>query len=816
MLCAHFARGRSNRDRAGDSDAVFAYTPRSPSAPHLEPMPMTVLRIAAALALLAAPAFAQEEPAQSSTHYLGIDSGLVANTNRALAAKGLPEVVWSTVVTVPGASWVRLHYAGVLLSGSRDRGGDGSFVRITSMRDGAFQTQHLVHVGQWQDTSAYFNGDSVLVELLAHPGTGDNRLMLQEATAGPLLPIHLDSICGSTDDRTLSNDMRVARNQPTGCTSWMINDCNHCFLTAGHCAGTGLQVVQFNVPLSTSSGALQHPPPQDQFAVDVASLQSNGGQGVGNDWAYFGVHPNSTTGLTPYQHNGGVAFDLAATPPGVAGQNIRITGNGSTSSPVSPTWYLVQKTHTGPYSAFFGTTVQYATDTTGGNSGSPVIVDGTNTAIGIHTHAGCTATGGANQGTGSNHAALQAALANPQGVCNCPDLAFTFPNGLPSFVVPTGGTIRFVVDGAVGLLAGSARFHYSTGGGFTTVVPTQVNATTFDATVPATLCGSTLTYYFSAEGQNLLTYRSPETAPVSTHAAPVASGLTTLRNYNFNTNPPGWSVVNTNLQTGAWVRGTPVDPRGPSADFDGSGQCWITGNVANEDVDGGPTDLITEIVDLSSATDPKISFAIWFTNDDNDDRLRVDLSNNGGATWTNVLDLGPFSGWQARQIRVRDVFPAPAQVRMRVSVADQPNNSVTEAAFDAFRIDDATCTPATFTTFGSGCTHAGSAPSLALVSLPSIGGTFALQVNGLTTAFPFMLVGLAGENTPLPLPAFAPGCTLLARPDVAELLTPSGSSAPWSLTIPNDPSLYGTLLFEQAIEFGPLWTMSHGGVGQIR
>ncbi len=41
--------------------------------------------------------------------------------------------------------------------------------------------------------------------------------------------------------------------------------------------------------------------------------------------------------------------------------------------------------------------------------------------------------------------------------------------------------------------------------------------------------------------------------------------ISTVRNYNFNTTPPGWSVINTNLQTGPWTRGTPVDSRGPRA-----------------------------------------------------------------------------------------------------------------------------------------------------------------------------------------------------------------------------------------------------------
>jgi hypothetical protein len=264
------------------------------------------------------------------------------------------------------------------------------------------------------------------------------------------------------------------------------------------------------------------------------------------------------------------------------------------------------------------------------------------------------------------------------------------------------------------------------------------------------------------------------------------------------------------------VRGTPIDPRGPAADFDGSGQCWVTGNTNNEDVDGGPTELITETVDLTASFDPMVSYAVWFENDDNDDRLTVDVSNNGGGTWTNVEDLGPLTGWTLLTLRVRDVFASPAQFRMRFSTADQPNNSVTEAALDAFRIDDVVCNTASWCTYGNGCQSGGSAPTLALVTPPALGGTFELTVDNLATPFPFLLVGLDSENAPLPSPPFANGCTLLARPDIAVLLTPVAGSATWTLAVPNDPMLAGAMVYQQAAEFGALWTLSQGGVGEIQ
>src|SRR5688500_7550821 len=100
---------------------------------------------AVAVALLATVAAAQPEPEQGIPVPVLVDSGVVANTLTGPASIGLPQVVWSTVVTVPAASWLRLQYGGVLLSGRRTPGGDGSFLRVTSLRDGAAMTQHQVH-----------------------------------------------------------------------------------------------------------------------------------------------------------------------------------------------------------------------------------------------------------------------------------------------------------------------------------------------------------------------------------------------------------------------------------------------------------------------------------------------------------------------------------------------------------------------------------------------------------------------------------------------------------------------------------------------
>lgn len=328
-----------------------------------------------------------------------VDSGIVSNRG---AMRGS---VYETIVRVPDAPWLRLQFAEVTLA-------PGSAILVTSLKDGHSQLLDAYALGVWGNTSAYFNGDALRVEIISNPGAGANRLVMLDLIAG--LDAGFDTICGTTDDRVRSFDNRQGRAMPVGCTAWMIDDCARCFVTAGHCAGTSMQVIQFNVPLSLSNGTVQNPPPQDQYAVDVSSKQSLNG-GTGNDWGYFGVQRNTTTGMTPWEAYGRRGYTLAPAAPAVAGQQIRITGYGTTSP--SNTLNQVQKTHLGPYVSKAGNLIRYATDTTGGNSGSPVEDETTGLAIGIHTHAGCTSSGGSNQGTAIEHPGMQAALAAPRGVC---------------------------------------------------------------------------------------------------------------------------------------------------------------------------------------------------------------------------------------------------------------------------------------------------------------------------------------------------------------------------------------------------------------
>lgn len=349
-----------------------------------------------------ASARAQSEPLESQSYPYPFDSGWL---QPAPGASG-ESVLASTTLLLQGARWVRLRFQAAQLA-------PGARLRIASLIDGAVQELDGVAAQHWAHTSAYFNGDGVQLELVAEPGAGPSRVVLHSLWAPPQSITAL-SICGAQDDRTLSSDARLARLLPVGCTGWIFDDPARCMSTAGHCATTELQVAQFQVPLSDVNGAMQHPPPEHQYAVDPASVQRRSA-GLGMDWAYFGCFPNSNSALTPHQTQQ-AAFTLAAAP--VAAQSaVRVTGYGVDFD--SPSASRAQQTHLATLDSQSGSILRHTADTTGGNSGSPILHELSGAVIGVHTHGGCNPLPNinANSGTALHEPAWVAARASPTGVC---------------------------------------------------------------------------------------------------------------------------------------------------------------------------------------------------------------------------------------------------------------------------------------------------------------------------------------------------------------------------------------------------------------
>jgi V8-like Glu-specific endopeptidase len=335
--------------------------------------------------------FAQTAPLQYYIQSYQLESG-VFDGDKTLENK--PVEVFSSVVELHSVPWMQLHFSDSHL-------GDGSYIIIKSLYDDLWQKLDAISLEQWNNYSAFFNGNAIEIKLFLAPTDQQVFINIDKIIVGEWYQEDPSfSICGPTDDRIASNQPATARLLSVGCTTWIIP--NGKFATAGHCLdGSSSTVVEFNVPLSLPNGTLQHPGPEDQYSVNVSTkIFTNGG--IGNDWGVFEVYPNSITGLMPKQAQNAywpLVQDLGP-------DSIRITGYGVDSGTANQT----QQTHVGPNAGSSGTTMRYRTDTEGGNSGSPVIDALTNTAVGVHTHGGCTSSGGNNSGTSTFHTAFWAAV----------------------------------------------------------------------------------------------------------------------------------------------------------------------------------------------------------------------------------------------------------------------------------------------------------------------------------------------------------------------------------------------------------------------
>ncbi|MEM9800246.1 MAG: hypothetical protein AAGA20_07970 [Planctomycetota bacterium] len=649
------------------------------------------MALSATLVVAAATASAQvEAPTFFNLSYVH-DTGAIPAPTQA-GARDL-EVVSTFTVEQAGAEWMRIYFEDVLLAGDL-LSGTGGELRLISLFDGAVQRMDVVEVERWGNSTAYFNGDSVVVEVWARPGTGDSRVVVGSIDVG-YASMATESICGPSDDRIPSNDPRSGRLLPVGCTAWLINDCAGCFLTAGHCTGN-ISVVQFNVPPSNSNGSIQNPPPSDQYPVDQISLQSNGGQGVGNDWAYFGTFANGTTGMTASQVQG-PGFTLV-TPPSVGSANIRITGYGTDNTP--PERNQVQQTNAGALVTNSGTVVQYTADTTGGNSGSPVIWDQMDQAVGIHTHGGCGSSGGQNSGTSMVHPALQAALANPEGICGA-GINVETPPSLIERAMPTNIEAR-----ALGpIVPGTMTLHWRADSAamFQSVAMVPVSAGVFSGTLPPFECSETPEFFVSAQSVDCGQVFSPEAGASGPYTADVGA-LDVAFADDFQSDS-GWQTTNLGASSGQWERGVPVNDPGwqydPSSDGDGSGSCYLTQNQSgNTDVDDGTVRLISPSISITNAASRlDYQYYLALTNQEAEDALVVEVSVNGGASWTQLRrhDVSTGPSWANVTISSQELAQAGVApggtMQVRFTANDGNPQSIVEAGVDGFAVGDVVCDP---------------------------------------------------------------------------------------------------------------------------
>ena len=312
-------------------------------------------------------------------------------------------------------------------------------------------------------------------------------------------------------------------------------------------------------------------------------------------------------------------------------------------------------------------------------------------------------------------------------------LEWTWPNGEPDLLTSSGSTFTAKLDqlSPGDLVPGTEQLYYDTGSGFQTAPLTGLGGGLYDVDFPSVPCGTTVSWYLSAEAQNGITWHYPKLGAARPMQMQVADGATTLAFDDMEVNA-GWTVSGVNA--GKWSLGDPIGSTSvPEDDHTPTGtKCWETDPTNN--VNNGSVVLTSPVYDLSAASNPVVSYWLWFSNNQGantgEDPFTVEVSSNGGSSWTTAVVSGPSGietqgDWLYYEWSVSDFVTPTANVRLRFTAEDNGSVARVEAALDDLAIRDLTCGAVGYCTAGvsaSGCT----------ATLSSSGTPSATQSSGFT------------------------------------------------------------------------------------
>ncbi|MEZ6317461.1 MAG: choice-of-anchor B family protein [Phycisphaerales bacterium] len=292
-------------------------------------------------------------------------------------------------------------------------------------------------------------------------------------------------------------------------------------------------------------------------------------------------------------------------------------------------------------------------------------------------------------------------------------LVLSLASSQPEIVDPQGGeSIAIHIDEfSLTTDPSSVEMVFDDGTGPVMVAGADQGGGTFSFDFPGGTCGNEGTYYFVAQDTLGEVFTLPSTAPASTFSTTIADSVAVAFTDDFQTNM-GWAVSGAVSGQGAgqWERGVPAGDgsRGDAPnDYDGSGQCYLTGNGgpgSNTDVDGGATILTSPTMDASGDPESMLTYARWYDNTGSGqgsnpgvETMEIAISNNNGSTWVALETVGPndgesSGGWVEASFRIADYVTPTAQMRVRFTVSDDVG-AVIEAAVDAVEISSLVCEP---------------------------------------------------------------------------------------------------------------------------
>ncbi|HYV86339.1 MAG TPA: hypothetical protein VFB49_10535 [Patescibacteria group bacterium] len=202
------------------------------------------------------------------------------------------------------------------------------------------------------------------------------------------------------------------------------------------------------------------------------------------------------------------------------------------------------------------------------------------------------------------------------------------------------------------------------------------------------------TYYYVVRAADAHANEDPNAIKAS---APARNLPHVLYHQDFESGAAGWGLISPNTAaTGLWELGDPqatiAQPENDATPDPGV-NAWVTGLLAGSgdgsfDVDSGVTTLASPVFDLTGQPSPVLQMSLFYSNDlganPGEDPLVVDVSGNGGASWTTVLNtLADVPAWTAKQFPLSGVVPLNNQFRVRVTAQDLGvGGSLVEAGVD--------------------------------------------------------------------------------------------------------------------------------------
>lgn len=248
-------------------------------------------------------------------------------------------------------------------------------------------------------------------------------------------------------------------------------------------------------------------------------------------------------------------------------------------------------------------------------------------------------------------------------------------------------------------------------GTWTLFALTNTTGNNYEGTIPGQPNGTLVEYYLGIEDDcgtflNIIPGGAAEANPNIPYY--ILVGFNQLLFEDFDTFAGNWitGLPGDDATTGNWIIDVPVPSyvgtglvqpdfqNTPSGIF-----CALTGNASGpaagageNDVDGGKTTLISPEFDLSSYTNPAITFYRWYTNDQGatpgTDFWQVAVSGDGvnyvPVENTNVAD----HSWRRFAFKVMDYITPTSTVSVRFIAEDANAGSLVEALMDDIAVWD--------------------------------------------------------------------------------------------------------------------------------